>query len=292
MRNKALVSGIFNIPETMTSWIRVAPRRPVQNTSMLFETTDGGLCGNFNQFLYAYEYSLKEGKPLQVYDLANPVSVAYPLLKNTFVDVSGVTYIDGMIPSASSTRRVIDRVMANAQATPIATLRKHAQQMFQWNPNFIPVLQNILSAVKLPETFDLGVHIRLSKTSDRKTLVVDDYIKAAKAAQGSKASFTIFLMSDSSTAISEFKKKAPSSWKIYTLPATIPNAEGYVQAQFNSAIARIRLTAYQTFMAELLVMQSISNIVTSFSNNVGRFLYYTVEYPENIISLDGSFAIL
>jgi hypothetical protein len=51
------------------------------------------------------------------------------------------------------------------------------------------------------------------------------------------------------------------------------------------------MNAYHAFMAELLVMQSISRIVCTMSSNVGRFLYYTVEHPENMVSVDERFAV-
>jgi hypothetical protein len=281
----------------MTSWIRAPPPKKLEQRGLLFETTDAGFCSNFNQFLYAYAFSIAEGKPLQVYDLANPVAVNYPMLKTTFVDISNVSYVDGMSLGMSSTRRNIARVMLNAQTQPIATLREQAQRLFQWNPNFIPTLQPILESANLPQTFDLGIHIRVGDritTRDRRTVPVDDYVKAAKKfqADSKKETLNIFLMSDSLPSITEFKKKSPASWTVYTLPSTLPNQDGHNQGQFNRAAARVRLTAFHSFMAELLVMQSISNIVCSMTSNVGRFLHYTVEYPENIVSVDGKFSVM
>jgi hypothetical protein len=280
----------------MTSWIKVSPSKQLQPKTLLFETTDGGFCSNFNQFLYAYAYSLAEGKPLQVYDLANCVAITYPLLKNTFVDTNGVSYTDGMTLGMSSTRRSIARVMMNAQTMPVANLRTYAQQIFQWNPNFIPTLQGILSSAELPAAFDIGVHIRVGDritTRDRRTVPVDDYVRAAKKIQADlkKDDLDVFVMSDSLTAISEFKKRVPTSWRIYSLPVTLPNPEGHVQSEFNRAPSRARMTAYHAFMAELLVMQSIPRIICTMSSNVGRFLYYTVEHPENMVSVDERFAV-
>jgi hypothetical protein len=280
----------------MTSWIRVPPKRQEEKSSLFFETSDAGFCTNFNQFLYAYAYSVSQGKPLAVYDLANPVSISYPLLKNTFADVSGVTYTDGMTTLTSSTRRLISRVMANANAIPVSTLREYAHKLFHWKQTMIPTLQNLVTAGNLPESFDLGVHMRMGDrvtTRDRRAITVDEYVRAAKKFQNDskKDTLDIFLMSDSYTGITEFKKKADSSWTVYTLPSVLPNPEGHIQSQFNSSPARGRLPAYNTFMAELVVMQSISDIICKLSSNVGRFLYYTVEHPERIISLDEKFSV-
>ena len=38
-------------------------------------------------------------------------------------------------------------------------------------------------------------------------------------------------------------------------------------------------------------MQSIPDILCTLSSNVGRFLYYTVEHEEGIMSLDAKMAI-
>jgi len=280
----------------MTSWMKVPPPKKLEPKGLLFETTDGGFCSNFNQFLYAYAYSVAEGKPLQVYDLANCVAVTYPLLKNTFIDTNGITYTDGISLGTTSTRRSIARVMMNAQTMPIARRREQAQQLFQWRPEFIPTLKSILSSATLPASFDVGIHIRVGDritTRDRRTVPVDDYIRAAKKIQADlkRETLDVFVMSDSLTAIDEFKKKMPSSWTVYTLPSALPSPDGHVQSAFNRAPARARMSAYHAFMAELLVMQSISRIVCPMSSNVGRFLYYTVEHPENMVSVDEKFSV-
>jgi hypothetical protein len=38
-------------------------------------------------------------------------------------------------------------------------------------------------------------------------------------------------------------------------------------------------------------MQSIPDILCTLSSNVGRFLYYTVEHPEGIMSLDSKMIV-
>ena len=277
----------------MTSWILAksqTQKRP-ELKGLFFETTDAGFCSNFNQFLYAYAFSLSEARPLEVYDLSSPVSITYPLIKNTFEEIEGVTYKDSMSITSSSMRRLMPRIMSNAMNLPMASLRGIAQRIFQWNSSLIKSLEGILVSANLPKKFDLGIHIRVGDrivTRDRKSVTVEEYIRAAKKVQVNlkKENMNIFLMSDSVNAIAEFKKKADSSWKIYTLPQNLPNPEGHIQAQFNKAAPRARMSAYQSFIAELIVMQSVQDIICTFSSNVGRFLFYTVEFPDRIISLD------
>lgn len=284
--------SFMSLATRMTSWIRVPPMKRPEQKGLFFETSDAGFCTNFNQYLYGFIYSLNEDKPLYIYDYANPVAINYPLIKNTFVDISGVTYTDGMMASVSSIRRVMPRVMENVRAMPMPTVRAIAQRIFQWNESILTTLKGIIGQ-SLPKSFDLGIHIRVGDritTRDKRSIPVQDYVNAAKKFK--KDDMSIFLMSDSVNAIAEFKKKADPSWKIYTLPSSLPNPDGHLQAQFNRAPSRARLAAYHSFMAELLVMQSIPEIISTFSSNVGRFLYYTVEYPERIISLDQKFSVI
>jgi hypothetical protein len=208
--------------------------------------------------------------------------------------MSGVKYVDGIGINSISTKRSINRVMQNARSKPLDTVRSRAQALFQWNPSFIPTLQSALAGANLPGEFDLGVHIHVGDnitTRDRRAVTVDEYVRAVKKIQGDlkKETLDIFLMSDSANAIAEFKKKADSSWKIYGLPFVAKNDP---MGRSNRALATARLNAYRSFMAELLVMQSISNIVCLLSNSVGRFLYLTVEFPERIVSLDQKFSII
>jgi len=286
----------------MTSWIQVPQRKKVVEKSYFFQTNDSGFCSNFNQFLYAYVYSQSASRTLEVYDMGNAVSVNFQLIKNTFGDISGVEYKDTISINASALRRDTFTLRSFLERMDHVTnvkgeqLRRVAQKIFQWNKSLIPSLQEVISSTNLPEAFDLGVHIRVGDkitSGEAKLVTLDTYIRAVKSFQKSskKEQLSIFLMSDSLSVISDFKKKCDSSWKVYTLPSVLPNQDGHFQPQFNNSPARLRLAAYNTFMAELLVMQSISNIVCTLSSNVGRFLYYTVEYPENIVSLDEQFTI-
>ena len=277
----------------MTSWMRVPPAKRPEQKGLFFETSDAGFCANFNQYLYGFLFSMNEDKPLFVYDYSNPVAISYPLIKNTFIDISGVLYTDGMTASTSSIKRLMPRVMDNVRTMPMATVRAIAQRIFQWNDSLVPTLKNVIASTKLPTSFDLGIHIRVGDriTRDKRTVPVEDYLRAAKKVLAARKESNIFLMSDSVNAIAEFKKKADASWNIYSLPSTLPNPDGHLQSQFNKAAPRARMTAYQTFMAELLVMQSIPDIICTFSSNVGRFLYYTVEFPERVVSLDEKFSV-
>jgi hypothetical protein len=266
---------------------------------MLFETNELGLCANFNQFLYAYAYaSLQEGgKPLTVYDMQNCISPGFSLIKSTFADMSGVVFVDSMVPSAISLRRTFPRVMETVQALPMESLRKTAQKIFQWGPQVLPIVKDILEKAKLPGAFDLGIHIRAGDkitTREMTSISIDRYVAATKKYQADSAldELHIFLMTDTVKMRSDFITKADPSWKVYFLPTPLPQPEGHVQSAFNASPRRIKTVAYNYFIAELVIMQSIPDILCTLSSNVGRFLYYTVEHQDGIMSLDAKMAVV
>lgn len=286
----------------MTSWIRARPlpraETPLERP-ILFETNDLGLCANFNQFLYAYAYTaLQEGqKSLTVYDMQNCISPSFPLIKSTFADMSGVNFVDSMVPSAISLKRSFPKVMETVRGLPLETLRATAQKIFTWSPQLTPIVKEIFDKAKLPGAFDLGIHIRAGDkitTREMANISIDKYVAATKKYQTEAGldELEIFLMTDAIPLRAAFMKKADPSWKIYSLPTPLPQPEGHVQAAFNNSPRRIKTTAYNYFMAELIIMQSIPDILCTLSSNVGRFLYYTVEHQDGIMSLDAKMTII
>ena len=265
----------------MTSWVRAQPpalKRVEQKMGYFFETTDSPFCSNFLQYLYAYMYSRTEGRTLNVYDMMNSVGVTHPLIKNSFVDTSGVSFADSMLPSVSSMSRILPRILANANALPVETLRTAAQQIFRWNPSVYAPLQEIITASRLPASFDLGIYIRGDRAGIR-ALPIDEYVRAAKRVLTATTSPSIFIMTDSSTAIEQFKKKADASWRVFSLEQLPLRTDGRNPV-------RARLAAYHQSMTELLVMQSIPDIICTLSSDVGKFLYLTVEHANRVVSLD------
>ena len=283
----------------MTSWIRARPlprpETPLERP-FLFETTEAGLCANFNQFLYAYAYANQEGKPLTVYDVQNCISPSFPLIKSTFADMSGVTFADSMVPSAISLKRGT-KVMETVRTLPLDSLRATAQKIFKWSPQLIPIIKDIFDKAKLPAAFDLGIHIRAGDkitTREMAAISIDKYLAATKKYQTDAGldELHIFIMTDTIPLRTAFIKKAEPSWTIHYLPTPLPQPEGHNQAAFNNSPRRIKTTAYNYFMAELVIMQSIPDILCTLSSNVGRFLYYTVEHSDGIMSLDAKMTVV
>lgn len=280
----------------MTSWVRARPlprsEAPAERP-FLFETNEGGLCANFNQFLYAYSFAALQGgkKPLIVYDMLNCISPGFSLIKDTFADMSGVSFVDSMAPSAVSLKRNLTRVMETMRGLPLETLRATAQDIFKWNSKLTPIVKEIFDKASLPAAFDLGIHIRAGDkitTREMASISIDKYVAATKKYQldAGLDELHIFIMTDTIPLRAAFIKKADPSWKVYYLPTPLPQPDGHIQAAFNNSPRRLKTTAYNYFMAELMIIQSIPDILCTLSSNVGRFLYYTVEHNDGIMSLD------
>ena len=242
-------------------------------------------------------YARAEGKPLMVYDMVNSISPSFPLIKSTFADMDGAVFVDSMPPSTTSLKRNLPRVMATATTLPLDTLRETAQKMFHWSPSLIAIVKDILDKANLPSSFDLGIHIRAGDkitTREMTAISIDKYLAATKKYQtdSNLEELHIFMMTDTIPLRDAFLKKADPSWKVYYLPTPLPQPEGHNQLAFNASPRRMKIAAYNYFMAELIVMQSIPDILCTLSSNVGRFLYYTVEHNDGIMSLDAKMAIV
>ncbi len=267
----------------MTSWIRVQPKKLVeQEKGFLFETFDSDACSNFNQYLYAYVYSVAQGRTLNVYDKSNNISVRYPLIQSTFSDMSGVQYTDSMPATASSTVKQLPRIIAHVRAQPPQALRQVAQSLFQWNPVFVNSIRESIAKVKLPGEIDLAVSLHVG--NDPRATSVDEIVRAVKKFQtaSKKSTLNIFVMKDNAARMTEFAKKADPAWTIYTLP--IPTVD-IGQRQSSRTAERDRIAMHTYAMAEVFLVKNIPNIICSFANSVGQFLYMTVEKPERIISM-------
>jgi hypothetical protein len=125
-----------------------------------------------------------------------------------------------------------------------------------------------------------------------KTIQLSEYIRAIRSIQSklNKKELNIFVMTDNYSLYEELVARGDSSWSITTLQEpSAYTASGHTQLEFNLLPQEKRLILFYQFLTELYIMQRISNLVLTFSSNVGRFLYltsYAVQDEDNVISLD------
>jgi len=281
----------------MTSWIKAAPQKPLESKpTLFFETNADGFCGNFVDFLYAYIYAQTVQQPLYVYDRTNSIGYNYPLLLRTFEQEPKVLYTDAMVPSANSTKkRVMQlKVQECITALPVESLRKNAAELFIWNQI---LLQRVvgLGLKRFPSTFDVGVHIRAANRVGRQELPsisIEKYLAAIKDIQkkSKKAKFDVFVMTDTASMLEQLKKGADPSWVIHHFPTNLINSDTHVQARFNSAPFREKTPVYETFIAELMMIQKSAALVCTMESHVAKFLYLTMPDKTEFVSLDKNFS--
>jgi len=281
----------------MTSWLHVPRQKPLESKpTLFFETNADGFCGNFVDYLYAYIYAETVQQPLYVYDRTNTIGYNYPLLLRTFEQEPKILYTDAMVPTANSTKKRATqlKVQECITALPVDSLRKHAAELFIWNQT---LLQRVvgLGLKRFPAIFDVGVHIRAANRVGRQELPsisIDKYVKAIKDLQkaSKKAKFNVFVMTDTVSMLEQLKKVADPSWTIYHLPTNLINAEMHVQARFNSAPFREKTPVYETFVAELMMIQKSAALICTMESRVAKFLYLTMPDTTEFVSLDKNFA--
>lgn len=279
-------SPIISYKYIMTSWLKLNVVKPIEKkNSLMFETTDGGFCSQFNQYLYAVLYSEKEELPLFVNDSTNAVSIRYPLIKHTFAAHPSITFTETQTLTSTSLKRRVASIRAFVNDISPNELRLAARNIFTWNPLLLEKVQQMLDEESIPFEFDVGVHIRIG--GEQKPIPVDTYIREIKTYQAKekKKTLTIFIMTDSSKALDEFLRKKDASWTVNYFKSPL-SVNGHVQREFNAANPRTRMNAYLNFIAELVSIQKAEHIVCSFSSNVGRFLYLTVDDSTSIVSVD------
>jgi len=149
----------------MTSWIRV-PRKlrsedgpRVRNYFLTLE--DGDFASYYLSLFNAYAFAAANGRELNVYDRSNPVSVSYPLLKETFEPVDKLTYASEMMSGVTVLSGQNDpRYAGLLTQMPPDVLRNLAYRVLQWSPAMMNRVKAVIASQKLPPTFDIGIHIR------------------------------------------------------------------------------------------------------------------------------------
>jgi hypothetical protein len=267
----------------MTSWIRVAPKKKTEDVAVrpfLYKTASAEFADEFNQYFYATLYSQSVKRPLYVYDMANPIGPTYALLKETFVGVPGTSFTDSMMPNMTTLNpHDGTRAIPYVNSLPREEVQTLAAGILEWSPSMIKEISVIRTRVRLPDIFDVGVHIvsKSLRPSDVSS-VVSAYIDAVSQVNtrlGNPRTLHVFVAAEQSVLLQEFLTKVPPSWKIFTIPQTNINANGFSVQTFDRQQTRVRLETYNEYVAMLSCLQTSENLITSLSSDVGKFLFMT-----------------
>ena len=271
----------------MTSWIRVAPKKTKESLrSLFFKLEEGEFCSQFNQYLYSNMYAESLGRPLITYDKSNPISANFPLIQGTF-QTSGVTFSDGMVPNVTMIlQRDMNKIFPYINALSTDLLRTKASEILQWNSTTLATVESLKRQNNIPEMCDIGIHIRSPES--RNNLPMAAYIGAITEVYNrlKKSTIDIFVVSESQTLLQDFLSKVPSNWKIHMIQKSSMNVSGFSNITFDRQPQRIRLATYNEFLANLACLQAVSNLITSLSSDVGRFLFLTNQVMTHFRSMD------
>lgn len=282
----------------MTSWItKTAPVKPKQPTfSYYFTPTDGGLCSNFNGFLYSAIHAQRQGDILYVYDKPNCIGPNFSLFETILRSNANIIYLKEKPSSGKNYTETISQTYGTLANMSIRRLREVAQNVFWYTPEVQERIRVNLENKGISRTvFDAGVHIRSGDkitSGEMKDIPISKYVEALRTIQRrlNKKTLSVFLMTDNYSKFEELKKAGDSSWTYTTFVTnTAYFLNGHVQDKFNSLPTEERLKLFYQFLTELWVMQNIGNLVVSYSSNVGRFLYIMnrrIESSDSIISVD------
>ncbi len=271
----------------MTSWIRYTrplATAPREELDVVFQTgAQQGFCTQFNRYFYHVHYARRIGKMLHAKDTPNCMGDDYPLIRNVFRDISGVVY-EETLPSKAQGQDM--KVLDAVSRVPRETLRAAAREVLQWRPELEEQILALLRSVKFPARFDVGIHIR---SGDKKAVPLDRYLRAVDQiarAQNAK-SLRIFVACDNSTILKDLQARARGSpYEFVSLGGEERPAGGHVQMAFNAQPFDDKFNDAMAFFTELYVLQKCPAILTTFSSNVGKFLYLTADSVRNFKSMD------
>ena len=279
----------------MTSWLQV-PRKIIKSEEgprvrNYFLTLDNGEFANYFVALFnARMFSLVNDRELYVYDRANPVSVSYALLEETFQPTKGVRYASEMMSGVTVLAGSSDpRYAGFLRQVQKDTLRSNARTLFQWSPKILDSIMNTVNSQDLPTEYDVGVHIRSRTRFDvirpPSMAIYVSAVEDAVSTQKLDKPSVFVLVSDPADFI-EFRNLAPKTWKLFQVSPATSTIRGMNVASYNRQNAAVKLNAYVEHLTELYCMQQCETIVGTLSSDVGRFLYLTAKAPETFKSLD------
>ncbi len=283
----------------MTSWggnRSFAPQKKQLESVSFFQTTEGGICSNFNLFFLAYLNASRNAESLYVHDVPNSVSQNMPLFQTILKENSTIKYLKDVSPNSSPLKYASLGNNQFINSTNFQTLKRIARDLFFYNNDTQEKIITRIRSAGLERTpFDVGVHIRSGDkitTGEMKQLQMSDYLNALQmfSKRLGKSNLSIFVMTDNMKMFQDLKLASPTSWTYITLQELSPyTMNGHNQDYFNTLPPAKRMDMFYQFLTELHIMQNTPNIVVTYSSNIGRFLYLTSRFThtsDTAISVD------
>lgn len=259
----------------------MAPKKKTDDAvrPFLYKTGPTEFCEEFNQYFYATLYAQSVGRPLSVYDQVNAIGPAFSLIKDTFTTVPSVTFVDSMIPNATTlSPHDGTRAIPYVNALSREDIQMLATSNLEWSIPMIKDISALRTQYNIPDIIDVGVHITQPAGSRARDVasIVSAYIDAVAQVQvrlENPATLKVFVAAEQPALLQEFMQQARPAWKIYTIPQQGIN--GFSVASFDRQRVSARTQAYNEFIASLSCLQTCDNLITSLSIETGKFLFMT-----------------
>lgn len=273
----------------MTSWIRVPFKKKVEEPNVrpyFFRTESAEFCSQFNQYFYAQAFAASQGRPLIVYDQANPISVNFAMIKETFEDASGTTFTDTMIPNATTlVQGDRARVAPYINGLTREALRSRAATALEFKTEVLYEIGQVRLQNNVPEDIDVGLHIKPLNLRNGES--IQAYVEAVREVERrlKKDTLSIFIVAEDEV-LQRFLAAAPQHWSISAIHPSTPAINGFSYRTFERQPARQKTVAYMEFLASLQTLQTAANVITSLSTDVGKFIFLTNQTMQYFRSMD------
>jgi hypothetical protein len=262
----------------MTSWAgtrQYAQVKKQQESVSYFQTTQDDFCSNFNRLLSAYLTSTRTSSSLYVHDVPNRVGFTFPLFQTILRENSSIKYLKE-IPDNSNVLNP-NEITNNTflQSTNMTTLKRMARDLFFYNGDTQEKIMTRIRSAGLERTlFDIGVYI-----DSGDNIRIFEFVSALQSFSSrlGKKNLSIFVVTDNGNLANDLRMASPTNWTFRTL-----------QNPSSSSALNDSLDTFYQFLTELHILQNTPNLVVSYSNSVGRFLYLTSRFQhtaDTILSL-------
>ena len=237
---------------------------------MLFKVSPYGFCFNLIAFSTSYMMAHILGEKLYVYEKSNSISPKIKILQEILKENDKVIYID--------TLQGYEKEYEYNDASDNIVIRQNLSKEEKHKLISECLVLNEATYAKLGElpTYDIAIHCR---TGDKITwgemgiITIDKYIEAVASIKDLPTEPSIFLMTDNGQVVSDFKTKAPSSWRIFSFTPEV--SEAYDQFKFNDKTAKQKLADLYQLLKELEIAKKCRHFIGTSSSNVGMYIILT-----------------
>jgi hypothetical protein len=237
---------------------------------MLFIVSPYGFCFNLISLSLSYMAARMHGEKLYIYEKANSISPKVHIFRDILEPNPNIEFIE--------TLHGYEKEKQYYEIRDGLTIGKYFTRKEKRDLTKECLVLNRATMAKLGDlsTYDVAVHCRTGDKltwDEMKEISLDAYIEKVAAIEGLGSERSVFLMTDNGQVVSDFKKKAPSTWHIFSY--TDERVEAYDQHKFNDKSAKQKVADIYQLLKELETAKKCRHFVGTASSNVGVYIILT-----------------